>query len=343
MITGDHKLTAKTIGQELGFPVGVDNILEGDKLAKISESQLKKLAPKISIYSRVAPQDKLKIVKAWQDRDAVVAMTGDGVNDAPALQAADIGVAPGSGTDVAKEAADVILLDNNFSTIVAAVRQGRVIYDNIKKVILMLLSDSFTEMIMIISSLVMGWPLPLLASQILWINLVDDSFPALALTQDPEESGIMSEKPRPRNAPFLDSERKVLIGLISVVSAIMALFAFWWSGQQGYDLDHSRTMAFAIVATSTLVYVFGIKSLRRPVWRAQVFNNPLLVMAVVLGFVLQVVAVYWNPLQNLLHTTALSLSDWALILGMDLALLAMVEITKGIFLAKEGELKLLKA
>jgi len=209
IITGDNKITAKTIALELGLPADDKHIMEGADLLKLDDETLQAKVAEIKIYARVTPADKLRIVEAWQKRGEVVAMTGDGVNDAPALKRADVGIALGSGSDVAKSAADLILLNNGFSTIVAAVEQGRVIYDNIKKVILYLLSDSFSEVILIFLSIILGWPLPLLATQILWINLVTDGFPSMALTLEPEENEIMNESPQARRKPILYFERRL--------------------------------------------------------------------------------------------------------------------------------------
>ena len=209
IITGDNKITAKTIALELGLPADDKHIMEGADLLKLDDETLQAKVAEIKIYARVTPADKLRIVEAWQKRGEVVAMTGDGVNDAPALKRADVGIALGSGSDVAKSAADLILLNNGFSTIVAAVEQGRVIYDNIKKVILYLLSDSFSEVILIFLSIILGWPLPLLATQILWINLVTDGFPSMALTLEPEENEIMNEPPQARRKPILYFERRL--------------------------------------------------------------------------------------------------------------------------------------
>jgi P-type Ca2+ transporter type 2C len=332
MITGDHKLTAQAIARDLGLPHESKNILTGKELAKLTASQLKKKAPQISVYARVSPVDKLKIVKAWQDRGEIVSMTGDGVNDAPALKKADIGVAVGSGTDVSKETADLILLDNDFKTIVSAIRQGRVIYDNVKKVILYFLSDSFTEMIIIVFGLLVGWPLPVLASQILWVNIVDDTFPALALTQDPEEPENMTEKPEHRKKPVLDAERRWLIAIISIVTALDTLLLFWffWQGNPA-NLDHARSVAFVTLGMDSLLYIFAVRSLRRPIWRTKLFANKFLVFSVLIGIVLQALAVYVPIFQKFLRTVPLSLQDWVIIVLVSLAVIMIIEITKAVF------------
>ncbi|MDZ4229650.1 MAG: HAD-IC family P-type ATPase, partial [Candidatus Veblenbacteria bacterium] len=222
MITGDHKLTAQAIAREVGLPSEGDNVIDGSELQNIDDASLRERVLKVAVYARAVPSDKLRIISAWQARGEVVAMTGDGVNDAPALKAADIGVALGSGSDVAKEASDMVLLDDNFTSIVAAVEEGRTIFQNIRKVVLYLVSDSFSEVILMsgafIVSLMAGEPLalPILATQILWINFVSDTFPAIALASDPPNAAVMRQAPIPRNEPILDSSRRGLVALVSL-------------------------------------------------------------------------------------------------------------------------------
>lgn len=336
MITGDHKLTAQSIAKNLGLPHESKNIVTGEELATMSDSKLKSIVPRISVFARVSPEDKLKIVRAWQRRGQVVAMTGDGVNDAPALKKADIGVAVGSGTDVAKETADLILLDNDFKTIVSAIEQGRVIYDNVKKVILYFLSDSFTEMIIIVVGLLLGWPIPLLASQILWVNLVDDTLPSLALTQEPEEPEIMRENPEDRKRPILDYEHKFLIFVISAVTAIdtLGLFWFYWQGIPE-NLMHARSVAFVTIAIDSLLYIFSVRTLRKPIWRTNIFSNKFLVWSVVIGVVVQAAAVYVPWLQKILRTVPLSLWDWVVVIAVSLLVIIIIELIKWLFLVKK--------
>ncbi|MFH1890936.1 MAG: HAD-IC family P-type ATPase [Candidatus Kuenenbacteria bacterium] len=331
MITGDHQWTASAIAKDLGLPHKNKNILSGDKLAKMNESELLEIVDDITVYARVTPEDKLKIVKAWQDKGKIVAMTGDGINDAPALKKANIGISLGSGTDAAKETADIILLDNNFKTIVSAVKEGRVIFDSIKKVILYFLSDSFTEVIVIITSLFAGWPLPILASQIIWINLVDDTFPALALTQEPAGEGIMQKHPRKLNEPILDREDKLLIGLISVLSAIGTLFFFWYFNNQFGGIDLARTVSFTFLALSTLLYVFSIRDLSRPLWQTKIFNNTFLILGVIIGFSLQFLAIYSPFLQKIFKTVPLGVTEWLPIIFACFLLIGIIELIKAIY------------
>lgn len=261
LVTGDHHLTARAIYEELGLPA-VGKIVEGKELDGWSDQKLQRKIKDIAIYARVEPKHKLRIVQAWQAKGEVVAMTGDGINDAPALKAADIGIALGSGSDVTKETADVVLLDNDFSVIVAAVRQGRIIFENIRKVIAYLLSDSFSEIILIAGSLFLGLPLPIFATQILFINLLADGLPAVALTAEPAEAGLMQEGPRSKNASLLDREMKILIFLVGIITDLILFGLFVYLLKTNGDLTHIRTVIFMALGLNSLFYVFSIRSRR---------------------------------------------------------------------------------
>jgi len=337
MITGDNKFTAMTIARELGLTPAPNEIIDGGDLAALSDRKLEKVVKKVKVFSRATPEDKLRIVNALQANGDVVAMTGDGVNDAPALQKADIGVAIGSGTDVAKETADLVLLDDNFSTIVAAVRQGRVIYDNIRKVILYLLANSFTEMLLIVVSLLLGWPLPILAAQILWINLVTDGLPDLALTQEPEESEVMNEPPQNRAASILDFERRFLICFISILTSAVTLGLFYLIWKTTDDVDRARTVAFTAVGVESLLYVFSVRSVRHSIFETKVFVNRWLIAAVSGGFVIQLLGVYVPFFQNVLRTVPLGVIDWALIMVVCFWIIIAIELAKHVFIAQRKE------
>jgi len=332
MITGDHKLTAKAIAKELGIPAKAENVLTGEEMMDMDDDQLMEKVKDISVYARVSPKDKLRIIDAWQARGEVVAMTGDGVNDAPALKSADIGVALGSGTDVTKETAELIILDDNFKTIVSAIEQGRVIYDNIKKVILYLLSDSFTEIIIIVGGIILGFPLPLLAAQILWVNIVDDGLPNLALTAEPEEKAVMVEPPNKIDKGFLDKEMKVLIVIISIVTGFITLGIFYYIWKKTGNIDLARTAAFTNLGIDSLFYVFSTRSVRYPIWRKNPFSNPWLLGAVVVGFTLQVLAVYTPFLQKFLRTTNLGWDQWKYIVMATVFVIIVIEVAKEIFI-----------
>ncbi len=334
IITGDNKHTARAIAKELGLNLQDDEMIDGSEIAGYSEAALERAVKKIRLFSRATPEDKLRIVAALQRNESVVAMTGDGVNDAPALQKADIGVALGSGTDVAKETADMVLLNNNFTTIVASVRQGRVIYDNIRKVILYLLSGSFSEMLIIMIGLLLGWPLVLLPAQILWVNLVTDTFPHLALTQEAEEPETMSEPPRKRGESVLDYERKFLIVFISLFTALSVLGIFWFVMQQTGDLDRARTVAFLTLSINTLLYVFSVRSVRHSIFEINILSNRWLLGAVFFSFLMQIAGVYVPFLQTILRTVAIGLADWILVLFVCLWIIALIEIAKHYFIAQ---------
>jgi Ca2+-transporting ATPase len=334
MITGDHKLTARAIAKELGMPCGNKNILTGEDLQEIDDRELQKITSNISVYARVTPQDKIQIVKALQANHEVVAMTGDGINDAPALKAADIGVALGSGTDVAKETADIVLLDNNFGTIVAAVEEGRIIYENIKKVLLYLLSDSFTELILIVLALLSGAPLPILASQILWVNLIDDSLPNLALIVEPGDPNILSEAPQERDKPILDFERRFLIFFISVITGLANFFLFLWLLNHRESILEIRTIIFANIGIDSLLYVFSCRSLKHSIWHKEFFANKYLIGAVILGFFMQIIVVYSRFLQKFFQTVPLPIEDWILIAVVNLGIIFSIEIAKAFFIQR---------
>ena len=334
MLTGDHRLTAQAIARELGLPHEERNIIEGSEFEKLDEDALKKRITEISVYARLNPQDKLRIIDAWQSHGEVVAMTGDGVNDAPALKSADIGVALGSGTDVAKETADIVLLDNNFRTIVRAVQEGRLIYENIKKVILYLMSDGFTEIVIIATSILLGWPLPLAAAQILWINLVTDGFPNIALTVEPDEGGTMSGQPVSLKQPILDREMKVIILAISLITGFVALGLFYWLWQASGDLELARTIIFTAVAVDSLFYVFSSRSLQQPIWRQKFFSNKYLIVACLLGLAVQILAIYLPFFQKVLGTIPLGVFEWIIVFVFSGITVATMEFIKWIFIRR---------
>lgn len=330
MITGDHRTTAAHIGKTLGLPTDDGHIVEGRELTSYTDAEVAERIGKVSIYARMVPSEKVRIVAALQNRGDVVAMTGDGVNDAPALKNADIGIAVGTATDVAKEAADMVILDNNFGTIVRAIQEGRVIMENVRKVALYLLSDSFAQVILILLSLVFGVPLPLLAAQILWINLVSDGFPDLALTLDPGDPDVMREKPIAKNASLLDTEYKWLIGTMSAVMGIGNFLLFLWLLQTG-DVDRARSVIFVAMGLSTIAVVFSCRSVRRPVWRTNLLSNSYLLVAVTLGAAIQISSVTIPALRDLLKTVPLHLEEWGLVIVVVVAYLAVIEGMKGSF------------
>lgn len=333
IVTGDHKLTAKVVGKKLGFKTKSENIIEGKDLNKLSKEEFQKKFKKIDIYARVEPAQKSQIIEAWQEKGEVVAMTGDGINDAPALKQADIGVAVGSGTDVAKEVSDLVLLTDNFNVIVAAIEEGRVIIDNIKKVITYLLSDSFTEVILISVSLFFGWPLPILAVQILWVNLIEDGPMSIALAFEKKEKDVMKQKPQNYSFRLLDKEMKVLIFFSGMITDLLLLVLFFvFFKFSNYDIAHIRSLVFAGLTIDSLFYIFSCKSLRRNIWHINPFSNKFLIWGWFFGVVALLSALYLPPLQSLLKTVGLGFFDWTIILGLGVVNIVLIEATKRWFI-----------
>lgn len=335
LVTGDHLLTAKAIARELGLKTEKENVIKGQELDQWSDVKLQEKIRDIEVYARVEPHHKLRIIKAWQKIGEVVAMTGDGINDAPALKQADIGVALGSGTDVAKESSDLVLLDDSFSVIVAAVEEGRRVIDNIRKVMTYLLSDSFSEIVLIVIALLFGLPLPISAVQILWVNLVEDGLPDIALAFEPKEKDIMKRKPEGHEVPLLTREMRAIIFIIGLITDFMLLGLFFWLWEQNHDIAYVRTMVFACLTIDSLFYAFSCKSLRRNLWHINPFSNKLLVGAVVFGVLMLVLAIYLPVLGTLLKTVSLSFNDWLIVLGIGVMEIVLIEATKHYFIVRK--------
>lgn len=336
IITGDHKLTAKAIAEELDLPVRDRNIIEGKDLEKISDGDFQKRLNDIMIYARVEPRQKLRIVQAWQNKGEVIAMTGDGINDTPALKKADIGVALGSGTDVAKEAADLILLTDDFSIIVAAIEEGRAIIDNVRKVITYLLSDSFTEIILIGTSLILGWPLPILAVQILWVNLIEDGPLGISLSFEPKEKDVMQQKSQGLKIPLLTTEMKALIFIIGIITDFLLLGLFFWLiSYSNYEIPHIQSIMFAGLTIGSIFYIFSCKSLRKNIWQINLFSNKFLIISWFFSVLALLAALYIPVFQILLKTVPLNIFDWVLILGLGLLNLILIEVTKWYFIVRK--------
>ena len=335
IVTGDHLLTAWAVARELDLNVKKENIIEGKDLDRLSDREFQERINKIYVYARVEPRHKLRIIHAWQDRKEVVAMTGDGINDAPALKKADIGIALGSGTEVAKEVSDLVLLNDNFSIIIAAVEEGRAILDNIRKVITYLLSDSFTEVVLVGVSIIFGWPLPIAAAQILWVNLIEDGLPGIALAFEPKEKDLMEQKPGGHKVPLLTREMKALIFIIGLITDLLLLGLFFWLMKySGYEIPHIRSIIFAGLAIDSFFYVFSCKSLRKNLWQINLFSNKFLILAWIFGALMLLSAFYLPPFQTLLKTVPLNLFDWQLILGLGLINIALIEATKYYFIVR---------
>ncbi|WP_449539955.1 calcium-translocating P-type ATPase, SERCA-type [Ferdinandcohnia sp. Marseille-Q9671] len=317
MITGDHLITAKAIATQLGILPHGGKVLDGNALSKMDVEELEEIVDDVYVYARVSPEHKLKIVKALQSRGHIVAMTGDGVNDAPAIKASDIGIAMGiTGTDVAKEASSLVLLDDNFATIKAAIKEGRNIYENIRKFIRYLLASNVGEILVMLFAMLLGLPLPLVPIQILWVNLVTDGLPAMALGLDQPEGNVMKRGPRhPKEGVFARGlgwkivSRGFLIG-IATLAAFMVVY-----GRDPNNLGYAQTVAFATLVMAQLIHVFDCRS-ERSIFHRNPFQNMYLVWAVISSIVLMLIVIYYPPLQPIFKTYAIEPRDWLLILGM---------------------------
>jgi Ca2+-transporting ATPase len=331
MITGDYRKTAEHIARSIGLMEEGDLSMEGPEVAAMSDEELQERVKHTSVFARIRPQDKLRIVKALQANGEITAMIGDGVNDAPALQRANIGVVVGSATDVAKETADLILLDNNFRTIVAAIEEGRIIFQNIRKVVAYTLSNSFAEVTTIFVAMILGWPAPLIVAQILWIHLICDGPSDIVLGFEPKEYGIMDEKPRSLKEPILNHLGLSLIGVISVSSAVAVLFLFNHLYTAHGNAVEGRSIVFASFAINSMVYIFAYRSMRQPLFRmARLSANMPLVWAVLAGLAMAVLPFLIPGLRDLLGIVPLTFGEWLLVAGIALGLLAVVEVGKWI-------------
>jgi Ca2+-transporting ATPase len=311
MLTGDHPITAKAIASQIGLS---GDVITGEQLDKLNEEDFEDVVDENIIFARVSPQHKLKIVEALKKKKNIVAVTGDGINDAPALKKADIGVAMGiKGTDVAKESADIILLDDNFHSIVSAIEEGRRIYDNIKKFIRFLLSANFNEMFAVVTSMFLGLPLPFLPTQILWINLITDSFPALSLGVDPKEKDIMQRKPRNPKETVIHSSFPFII-MAGILGFIITIVAFLT--ELPYGLEKARTMAFTTTIMFQLFFVFNCRSEKRSVFSINPLTNKKLILSVAFSILLQIIIIYVPFLQVMFQTVPLGIFDWLKVLAL---------------------------
>jgi Ca2+-transporting ATPase len=332
MITGDHKDTAAAIARELGLLDEGGRALSGAELDAMTDHDLAGQAGRIAVYARVTAEHKLRIVRAWKARGAVVAMTGDGVNDAPAIKAADIGVAMGiTGTDVTKEASDMVVTDDNFASIAAAVEEGRAIYDNILKAIHYLLSCNMSEVLLMLFAVLLALPLPLLPVQILWINLVSDGLPALALAVDPKAPDLMERRPRRSDEPFLTPRRLTLLLGEGLLMALLALLAFWFSlGPAHEDLDHARTTAFTVMVFAQLFHVFNCRSDRHSLFTLGLGTNRPLLWAVGGSALLQAAILLHPAARDVFKAAPFDPEHWVLAVGLGLLPLVAMEVWKAV-------------
>lgn len=336
MITGDHIATAKAIAKELNILEAKDKAITGQELDKIPQQELERTIAQYSVFARVTPEHKVRIVKAWQKTGAVVAMTGDGVNDSPALKNADIGIAMGkNGTDVAKNAADMILADDNFVTIVEAVKQGRTIYDNIKKAIHFLIATNIGEIVTIFMGLVLGLKSPLLAIQLLWINLVTDSLPAIAIGLEPPDKDIMNRKPvSSRKGIFADGLwNKIVVEGIMIGMLTLVAFSL---GNKFFGLEVGRTMAFLSMGLLELVHSFNIKS-EQSIFKIGILENKFLIGSFILGTVIQILVVLIPSLAEVFKLVPLNQTQWMITILISLLPIPIMEIQKKLNDIKYGK------
>ena len=331
VITGDYAKTSQFVLSELGIAMSENEIINGDSLAKLKKSELEKSVKNIRLFARTSPDQKLAIVKALKANGEIVAMMGDGVNDAPALHNADIGIAVGEATDVAKESADLVLLDSNFSTIIGAIEEGRTMFGNIRKIILYLLCDAFAEIFVVIASIILGLPLPLTAILILWINLISDGLPNLALTIDPKNAGVMKESPRHPKEKLVNKWMVSLIGFVSFVAGIATLASFAVVYHTTKDVVLARSVAFLTLGLNSLAYVFSVRALLVPFWKSHIFENKWLVLAVISGFGLQMLPFATPATRQFFGISYLSPVYWAVAIGLSVLLFFVVEIFKFLY------------
>ncbi len=328
MITGDHPHTATAIAREIGIATADDTAVSGIELDKLSDEELLQRIAKIAVYARVTAEHKLRIIRAWKANDAVVAMTGDGVNDAPAIKGADIGIAMGkAGTEVTKQAADMIITDDNFASIVAAVEEGRGIYDNIRKTLQYLLAGNTGELLLMTVCVVIGLPTPLLPIHLLWINLVTDGLPALCLATDPIDPDVMKRQPRPRSERITTPNFLRTMGFTGLLTASVA-FAVYFYILKTETTEIARTYAFAVLVFAELLRAFGARSETKPVWCISLFTNINLMIVVAVSFGLQVWSQHNVTLARFLKTSYLPFSDFFELVALGAIPLLVLEVVK---------------
>jgi len=329
VITGDYLETAKYVIKRLNIDEHITAIT-GEEFRALEDVQQCKIVKNTALFARFAPEDKLKVVEILKDQGEVVAMMGDGINDAPALKKADVGIVVNSASEVSKETADMVLLDNQFKTVIAGIEEGKSIFERIKRVMKYLLSDSLDEVIVVATSIVFGLPLPITAVQILWINLATDSFPAMALAFD--KVTLTLERSKQNIHDLFDSKAKLLVAVVSTVSGILVFGLYYLSIMLGHTAKYANTLAFAYLGVNTLVSVFVIRNFEKPIWKTKIFDNHYLTIGVGIGLLMQLVAVYFEPIQNLLGTVALTASDWIMIAIGSMIVALSIEVLKQISL-----------
>ncbi len=327
MVTGDHPRTARAVATSIGLVADNDAVMTGVEVTRLNDVALAAQVARVNVFARISPADKLRIVRALQHNGEVVAMTGDGVNDAPALRAADVGIAVGSGTDVAKEAADIVLLDNGFATIIAAVREGRGLFDNIRKVVVYLMASSGSELVLMLAAIALGLPLPLLPIHILWINILSDGLPAIALAAERPEAGVMQEPPRRRGEHILRGDMLATIVIAGLVTDGVLVLMLILLSRAGVDEAMIRTFIFVTLGMTSTLYIFALRSFRRSLFASSLLRNRWLFLAVVSSMVLLFIPVFVVPLQSVFGLAPLPL--YALPFLVVLAVVKVIAIETG--------------
>ncbi len=343
IITGDHPNTAQAIATELRMDIGSAGVISGELLEKLTDQELQELVKTAAVYARVSPNHKLRIVNALKKNGEVVAMTGDGLNDSPALKAADIGICLGSGTEVAKETADIVLLDDNFSVIVSAIRQGRIIFDNIRKSVTYLISDCFSEIILILGSIFFNLPLALLPTQILWINILNDGFPSFSMAFETNDDGVMQRKPIKRSESIFNKEMKALLFGVGLVRESILFVGYYYCATHladlGWSLAYLRTLLVSILIIKSISAIFSLRSFSLPIHKIKQLTNPYLFLAIGIDLVLLAAAVYLPFLNNLLKTEPLAASAWLIVIAVSVINLGLMEMVKAYFVRQANSTK----
>lgn len=336
MITGDHIVTASAIAKEIGILEDGDKSITGAELAKLSDDELQASVRDYAVYARVSPEDKIKIVKAWQANNEVVAMTGDGVNDAPALKAADVGTAMGiAGTDVSKNAADMVLTDDNFATIVHAVEEGRRVYENIRKAVYFLLSCNVSEIFIMLIAVSMGWGVPVISVQLLLINVVADGIPGFSLSKEKADADIMDQPPTPKNASIFSGGLLKKIGVQSIIFTIITLIGFYVGSfvdiHSTITANHEvgQTLAFIILGWSSVIHIFNVRS-KESIFKIGFMSNPLLFWSALFSIAIVLAVAIVPPLASIFSLVPLSGSHWGLAVGLSIVPLVVIEIQKAV-------------
>ncbi|MBU1046430.1 HAD-IC family P-type ATPase [Patescibacteria group bacterium] len=334
MLTGDYAGTARNIAEEVGIIEKGGRVLRGEDIDKMNDEELEEVLKEVNAFARMDPSQKLRISKKLKAMGEIIAMTGDGINDAPALRNADVGMAVESGTEVAKESADLILLDNSFSVIVFAVEEGRRIIDNLKKITAYLLSTSFSEVFIVAGSLFFGLPLPILASQILWINIIEEGFMNFAFVFEPKEVYLKSKKDRTHNVEILTPRLRNMITMIAVITGSFLIVFYYILIKLELPMDEIRTIMFVALSIDSLFFALSLKSLHKPIWKINIFSNKYLIISWVLSLSLILAGIYVPFLQFILHTVPLNIFDFWIMILLGIFNLALIEGAKYIFFEK---------